>query len=240
MKRWIAAVVLALSTSPVLADDLDNIANLNQAEFEGLSKDLAAAFSYKAGGPAEALGVIGFDVGLAVTSTDLEHSSAWTAAMSTGDTIDTLIVPKLYVQKGLPFDIDVGGYYFSVPDSNLEAWGGEIKYSIISGNVALPAVAVRGAFTNLMATDQLEVKSRSLDVSISKGILMLTPYAGVGRVWADSKPKGTAAAVLSSVDISETKSFIGVSLNPLFFNLAFERDSIGGVASYHLKLGFSF
>ena len=240
MKRWIAAVAMALGGSSVQADDLDNIVNISQTQFEGLSQDLVAAFSYKAGAPAEPLGVIGFDVGLAVTSTDLEHSDDWTAAMSTGDTIDTLIVPKLYVQKGLPLDIDVGGYYFSVPDSNLEAWGGEIKYAIISGNVALPAVAVRGAFTTLTATDQLEVKSRSLDVSISKGILMLTPYAGVGRVWADSKPKGAAAALLNDVKVSETHSFIGVSLNPLLFNLAFERDSVGGVVSYHMKLGLSF
>ncbi len=240
MKRWIAAAVMALGTASVHADDLDSIATLSQTQFEGLSKDLTAAFSYKAGAPAESLGIIGFDVGLAVTSTKLENTSAWTAAMSSGDTLDTLIVPKLYVQKGLPFDIDVGGYYFTVPDSNLDAWGGEVKYAIISGNLALPAVAVRGAFTSLTATDQLEVKSRSVDVSISKGILMLTPYAGVGRVWADSKPKGTAATLLNEVEVSENRSFIGVSLNPLLFNLAFERDSVGGVVSYNMKLGLSF
>jgi hypothetical protein len=233
-----AASVLALAATAVAADDLDNIGNLNQSQFDGLSQDLAAAFSYKAGASAEALGVIGFDVGVAVTSTDLEHPDAWTAAMSSGDTIDTLIIPKLYVQKGLPFDIDVGGYYFTVPDSNIDAWGAEIKYSIISGNVALPAVALRGSFTTLDADDQLELDSQSVDVSISKGILMLTPYAGIGRVWAESTPK--AGSGLQTVDISETRTFIGVTLHPPLFNLALERDSVGGIVSYNLKFGLAF
>ncbi|HHJ80687.1 MAG TPA: hypothetical protein ENJ65_03545 [Candidatus Tenderia electrophaga] len=238
MKRVIAAA-LVLSASAVQADDLDLIGSLNQSQFKALSKDLTAAFSYKAGAPAESLGVLGFDAGLALSSTKLENTSAWTAAMSSGDSIETLVVPKLYLQKGLPFDIDIGAYYLSVPGTNLEAWGGEIKYAFISGNVALPAVAVRAAMTSLTAVDQLELKSRSFDVSISKSILFVTPYAGVGRVWADSKPLA-AGAVASSVDISDTRTFVGVSVQPLFFNLALERDSVGGIASYNLKLGMAF
>jgi hypothetical protein len=240
MKRWTVAALLALASSTAMADNLDTINNLNQTEFEGISKDLTAAFSYKAGSPAESLGVTGFDVGVAITSTSLDHTSAWTKAMSTGDTIDTLIVPKLYIQKGLPFDIDVGGYYFTVPNSNIEAWGGEIKYAFISGNMALPAVAVRGAITTLTAGDQLDFSTRSVDLSVSKSILFFTPYAGVGRIWADSTPKGTAAVVLKKESIGENRGFIGFSLTPGIFTVAMERDSVGGTASYNLKLGFSF
>jgi len=239
MKRVIAAAALVLSTSFAQADDLDLIGSLSQTQFDGLSKDLAAVFSYKAGAPAESLGILGFDAGLALSSTKLDNTSAWTAAMSSGDTIETLVVPKLYLQKGLPLDFDIGAYYLSVPDTNLEAWGGELKYAFISGNVALPAVAVRAAVTSLTALDQLELKSRSIDVSISKSILFVTPYAGVGRVWADSKPLA-AGAIATSVDISETRTFIGVSVQPMFFNLALEADSVGGISSYNLKLGMAF
>ncbi len=239
MKKMIVAAALALSASVSVADDLNLIGSLSQTQFDGLSEDLTAAFSYKAGAPAESLGILGFDAGLALSSTSLENTAAWTAAMSSNDTINTLVVPKLYLQKGLPLDFDIGAYYVSVPDTNLEAWGGELKYAFISGNLALPAVAVRGAMTSLTAQDQLELKSRSLDVSVSKSILFVTPYAGVGRVWADSKPLA-AGAIASSVDISETRTFIGVSIQPLFFNLALEGDSVGGVPSYNLKLGMAF
>ena len=147
MKRLIAAVALAMSAGFAQADDLDLIANLYQTQFDGFSKDLTAAFSCKAGAPAEALGITGFDVGIALSSTKLENTAAWTAAMSSGDTLSTLFVPKLYVQKGLPFDIDVGAYYLSVPGSNIDAWGVELNYAVLSGYVSLPAVAVHGAVT---------------------------------------------------------------------------------------------
>lgn len=239
MKRLVAAAALALSASVSMADDLDLIAGLSQAQFEDLSTDLTAAFSYKAGSPAESLGILGFDAGIALSSTSLEHTSAWTAAMSSNDTLETLIVPKLYLQKGLPFDFDIGAYYLSVPGTNLEAWGGELKYAFISGNVALPAVAVRGAVTSLTVQNQLELETRSIDVSISKSILFVTPYAGVGRIWGDSKAIANNA-IATSVDISETRTFVGVSIAPAFFNLALEGDSVGGVTSYNLKLGISF
>lgn len=233
-------LLAALATTTLQADDLDTIGNLSQAQFNGLSSDLAAAFSYKAVAAAEARGITGFDVGMALSATDLEHRDAWRAATSSGDVPATLVVPKLYVQKGLPFDIDIGAFWFSVPDSNIDAWGAEIKYAYVSGNTLLPALALRGGFSTLSAGDELELDTRSVDVSISKGILFVTPYAGIGRVWADSTPTGSAANTLSAVDIAETRSFIGVSLQPGIFHLALERDSVGGTASYNIKLGLAF
>jgi len=239
MKKWIAAAALSLSASTTtFAANLDSVDLLSNQQFEDISKDLVAALSYKAGSPAESLGVIGFDVGLSVSTTKVEAGDAWKTA--TGDDLSTLVVPKLYVQKGLPFDIDVGGYYVSIPSTNIEAWGAEVKYAIIGGNVALPAVAVRGAHTTLLGVDQLEVTTNSMDVSVSKGFLFVTPYVGVGRVWGDSTPMGTAKAVLNDVSLSETRSFVGVSITPALFSLSLERDAVGGIASYNLKLGLSF
>jgi hypothetical protein len=239
MKRLFAAGVLAMASGTSLAGNVDISGLVSQSDFKDFSKDLVAAFSYKAGSPAESLGLVGFDVGLATSSTKLEHTDIWDQVLS-GSKINNLVIPKVYLQKGLPLDIDVGVYYFAIPDSNLDAWGAEVKYSVIGGNVALPAVAVRGATTRLSAADQLEVTTTSLDVSISKSILMVTPYAGIGRVWADSTPKGTAAGVLKAESLSATKSFIGVSLTPGIFDLSLEGDSVGGVKSYNLKLGLAF
>lgn len=239
MKKLIVAATLALSASTSFAADLDSLDLLSAQEFEGLSKDLVAALSYKAGSPAESLGIIGFDVGVSISTTETEASDAWNAA--TGDDLSTLVIPKLYVQKGLPFDIDVGGYYVSVPSTNIEAWGGEIKYAFISGNIALPAVAVRAAHTALMGVDQLELTTNSVDVSVSKSFLFVTPYIGIGRVWGTSTPLNEAKTIgLEEVEISENRSFIGVSIAPALFNLALERDAVGGIASYNLKLGISF
>lgn len=240
MKQWIFAVLMSLSAVTSWAADLDGLGDLNQAEFEGLSKDLTAAFSYKAVAPAESLGITGFDVGVSASVTQLEYADVWNKATSSGGTISTLIVPKLYLQKGLPYDFDFGVYYFTLPDSELEAWGLELKYAVIGGDAAMPAVAIRGAYTTLLGVDELKITTRSIDLSISKSVFMLTPYAGIGRVWGNTKPIGSAASILAPVDITETKVFIGVSFTPLFFNLAIEGEKVGGIASYSLKLGIAF
>jgi len=239
MKRILAAAVLGGWSVASMAGSVDGINTLSQPEFELITKDLMAAFSYKAGAPAEPLGITGFDVGLAVTVTDLEAKAVWDKAVSSGS-MTTLTAPKLYLQKGLPFDIDIGAYYFTVANSNLEAWGAEIKYAIIDGSMAMPAVAVRAATTSLFGANQFTLDTRSVDFSISKGILVLTPYAGIGRVWATNTPEGNAVGVVSKVDTSENRSFIGVAFTPGFINMAVERDSVGGIASYNFKLGIAF
>lgn len=240
MRRILAAAVLSGLSMASMAGSVDRVDLLTQAQFENLTKDLTAAFAYKAGAPAEPLGVTGFDVGLAVSVTDLQYTSVWDAAVSDGG-MSTLTVPKLYVQKGLPFDIDVGAYYFTVADSNLEAWGGEIKYAFMDGNAALPAMAVRAAVTSLFGADQFTLDTRSVDLSISKGILFFTPYAGIGRVWSTNTLEGTGVGGgRAEVSLTESRNFIGVSFTPGIINMAVERDSVGGIASYNVKLGIAF
>src|SRR3569833_3411953 len=124
MRSKITAAVVALGmASTAAADDLDRLQNLAQSQFRALSEDLGAALSYKPVSPAEPLGLIGFDVGLEVTATDIQADQAWGQASSGGD-VSTLVVPKLHVIKGLPLGFDVGAFYSAVPDSNINLWGG--------------------------------------------------------------------------------------------------------------------
>jgi hypothetical protein len=157
---------------------------------------------------------------------------------ATGSSLTSLIVPKLHVHKGLPFNIDVGAFYSSVPTTNIKLYGGELRYAILEGGTATPAVAIRGAMTKLSGVDQLDFGTKSLDVSISKGFAMLTPYAGVGTVWVDSTPNGIPT--LTKESFRQNKVFAGANLNFGLVNLAFEYDKTGSAASYSGKLGFRF
>src|SRR5256885_1938599 len=133
------------------------------------------------------LGITGFDVGIAVTSTKLENRTVFAQA---GADISNAAVPSLRVHKGLPFGVDVGAMVGAVPGTNIKLYGGELRYAIVSGGVAIPAIGIRGSYTKLTGGDQLDFDTKGLDLSISKGFAMLTPYAGVGRVWAASTPNG--------------------------------------------------
>ena len=239
MKKILPLIcTLAFMVQPAAAADITNLGALGQASFKTLSEDFGSALSYKPVTPAEPLGILGFDVGIVVTSTDVSRSTAFlnTVTNST-DSIKTLIVPKLHVAKGLPMNFDIAAFISKVPTTNISLVGGEIRYSPLSGGGAMPAVAVRGALTKLTGVDQLDLNTKSLDVSISKGFLMFTPYAGVGQVWVTSTPNGVP---LQEESFSKSKIFVGGNLNLGLMNIALEGDKTGDAKSGSLKIGFRF
>jgi hypothetical protein len=230
--QHICMLAAAALAAPAFADDLDNVQNLTQAEFSRLAKDFTAAASYKGVTPAEPLGITGFDVGVELSSTKMEHGDIWKKA---GADNSTLYMPKVHVHKGLPFKIDVGASLTAVPGSDIKLGGAEIKYAFLEGGVALPAVAVRAAATRLFGVDELDLNTRSVELLVSKGFLNITPYAGVGKVWGTLTPD---VARLTTEKPSASKVFAGVNFNLGLANLATEFDRTGGNKSVSVKLGF--
>ena len=234
LKRGLVFASLFAVSLPVAAKDI-NIQPLNQNEFHALSEDLGAALSYKPLTPTAPLGLTGFDVGIAVTATKLQNRAVFAQA---GADISNAAVPSLRVHKGLPFGIDVGVMAGAVPGTNIKLYGGELRYAFVSGGVAMPAIGIRGSYTKLTGVDQLDFDTKGVDLSISKGFLMFTPYGGIGKVWVSSTPNGIPA--LSKESLSLNKVFVGANLNFGLMNLAFEGDRTGEATSYGAKLGFRF
>ncbi|HLP97677.1 MAG TPA: hypothetical protein VK149_04465 [Sideroxyarcus sp.] len=231
--------VLGAAAQPAFAaNNLNNLQALSASQFRALSEDLGSALSYKPITPAEPLGVSGFDMGIEVTSTKMSKSEqAWKTATG-GSNVSSLYVPKLHIAKGLPLDIDVAAFYSAIPNSNIKLVGGELRYAVVSGGVATPAVAIRGSYTKLNGVEQLSFNTKGLDVSISKGFAMFTPYAGIGQVWVNSK--AAASTGLGAESFTQSKVFAGMNINLGMTNIALEGDKTGGTASYGVKLGFRF
>ncbi len=240
-KRLLGIMLGALAAGSVQAAALDvgKISSQGQAVFKALSEDLAAALSYKAITPAEPLGVVGFDLGVEVTGTQPANAKDWAAAVGESD-VSLLPAPKLHAFKGLPLSLDVGAVYSAIPGTGIQYYGGELRYSFVSGNVAIPALAIRGAYTALTGVDTLEMNTKSVELTVSKGFLMFTPYAGIGQVWATSTPSGSVANVFSEESLSLSKWYVGININMGLVNLAFETDQTGDATSYSGKLGFRF
>jgi hypothetical protein len=240
-KRSLVFVSVLGVSLPVFAGDINNIQALSQPNFRLLSEDVGAALSYKPLTPTTPLGITGFDLGIAVTATKLQHSDLFNTAG--GGDHSSVIVPSLRLNKGLPFDIDVGLMYSSVPGTNIRLLGGELRYAIVSGGTATPAIGIRGSYTKVSGVDELGFNTRGVDLSISKGFLMFTPYAGIGKVWATSTPMGAAAAApanLTKESFSLNKAFVGLNMNFGLMNLVLEGDKTGKASTYGAKLGFRF
>jgi hypothetical protein len=235
MKKNLAlACVLGCFTASAWAGNTITPSNFTaQSDFKTFSEDLGAALSYKAVTPPAPLGITGFDLGLEVTSTKMRNLSK-----ATGGSNDNLPVPKLHVYKGLPMGFDIGAVYSAVPSSNVKYYGAEVRYALMEGGMALPAVGVRGAMTKLTGVDQLSLNTKSIDISVSKGFVMFTPYAGAGIVWTDSTPNGILG--LSKESMQQTKVFAGGNLNLGLVNLAVEADKTGSANSVSAKVGFRF
>jgi len=231
----LCAAVLAL---PSYAANLDSLVNVGgQANFRLLSEDLGAGLSYKAILPAASLGVTGFDIGIEASIIRLEHPAIFGDAVS-GETSDTLVLPKVHVHKGLPFGFDVGASYAALPDSNIRLWGAELRYALVEGGPVTPAVALRGSYSTLEGVSQLKLTTTGVDVSVSKGFALFTPYAGVGKVWVRSTPETSTG--LAEEDFNLNKIFVGANLNLGVANIAVEGDKTGDTTSYGIKFGWRF
>ncbi len=240
MKKLLVLLSAVGIAQPAMAASITTLGQLGQGEFRTLSEDLGAALSYKPVTPAAPLGTTGFDMGIEVTQTDTSKSSQlWSKATNGGSSISKLYVPKLHVAKGLPFGIDVAAFYSKVPSTNISLWGGELRYAILQGGITQPAIGVRASYTKLSGVDQLSFNTTGLDISISKGFAMFTPYAGIGQVWVSSTAN-VAPLTLSAEKFTQGKFFVGGNLNLGLTNLAAEWDKTGGIQSLSLKLGFRF
>ncbi len=237
MKKHLTMLcVLSCFAQPGWAANISQLGALNPADFRLFSEDLGSALSYKAVIPPAPLGVTGFDLGLEATSTKMQNSNLWAAATGSSS-VSNLIIPKLHIHKGLPLNFDIGAFYATAPSTNIKLYGAELRYALLEGGIALPAVGIRGTATKLSGVDQLAFSTNSLDISISKGFAIFTPYAGVGRVWVDSTPN---VPVLTKVTFQQSKVFAGANLNFGLTNFALEYDKTGSAESYSAKMGFRF
>lgn len=231
--------VAMFAALPAWAQKVDQIQTLAQQEFRLLSEDLGAVLSYRPQIPTTPLGITGFDIGVGVSAVKIKNLDVLERA--TSDSVSsTVLVPTIRVHKGLPWGIDVGAIYAKIPGSNITYSGAELRYALVQGNLATPAIGLRGNFTRLGGVDQLRVDTYGVDLSISKGFAIATPYGGIGHVWVESDPRGSAAVALRSESFTMNKFFVGVGLNFGFFNVNFEADRTGDVTGYSGKISLRF
>jgi hypothetical protein len=183
----------------------------------------------------------GFDVGVGATIIETDTDLPWGIALGTEKSY--LTVPRISLQKGLPFDFDVGGFYATVPGTGIQFFGAEIKYALVEGNVALPAIAIRAATTKLTGIGQLDLDTRSLELTASKGLLNFTPYAGIGKVWGDVTPQKSALSglvPLSKESPDMVRVFAGLNFSIFLGSLAIEVEKTGDNLGVSTKVGVRF
>lgn len=252
MKKIIFAIAIILTSNTYAGDnDIDltqfagNLKDEANSAFNSLCKDLGQGLNFIQLTPPDPYGLTGFDVGVEMTLLNINQGSLyWKYATKDMKQPPLLPVPKLQAQKGLPFGIDIGAIYALVPQSNIKLLGGEVRWAIMKGSFVKPAIGIRASYSRLMGVPALSFQTESIDASISKKIAIVTPYAGIGQIFAqgsahldytDPDTGISASADLKSDGISETRAFLGLRLSLLFFNITAEVD-FSRILSYNLKV----
>jgi len=246
-KTLMTFLFLLLMTAPAMAKVTFQLpANFTQDDFKNLSRDLGLAISYIPLAPAEPLGgtLPGFDIGIEGTGVSINKNASYIqkAVTNPGDVPSTIPEAKAHVQVGLPVvPIDLGIVYGASPNNtNYKFIGYEIKWAFLRGGTIAPAVAIRGAYTKLSGIDIFDISTKSLDLSISKGFAILTPYAGIAEVWITNTPNtNVPVPPLSTENITETKGFVGCKLSFGLVNLVAEAD-FAAVNAYSVRLNLHF
>lgn len=238
---WVTLVMtLIVYSRPVSAGELDiefQPSFRSTPIFKDFSKEIGLAISYLPLAPAEPLGILGFDIGIEVTAINIDKG-LWRKVIQDNPP-DTFILPRIHLQKGLPFGFDIGASYTKLPSSNMKIIGGEVKWAIISGNAALPALAIRGSYTTLTGVDDLDLETIGADISISKGFLFVTPYAGYGQVWITSEANPTRFPLLQKEEINVAKPFVGAKISLALINFVFQAD-FGDLPMYTARFNVGF
>lgn len=229
------AIACAAFSGAASADaEFDLLPLTTQANFRAISEDVSAALNYKALGPAESTGLLGFGIGAFAAYTPVKNEAAWKAA--TGADVDAIGMAGAVLHKGLPLNLDLGAFIATVPGTNVKVFGGELRYAILEGGAATPALGLRASYTRTNGSDDFEATSQGIDAEISKGFTVVTPYAGAGYLRSISDPN---IAGLQKETISQGRYYAGLRLSLIFLELTPEIERVGSNTSYNLRLGFS-
>lgn len=218
------------------ADSLDSLNALSQDQFEDLVENLGAGTHYKGVSPGEGQGLLGFDVGIVLSSTEIDSNLFDTASNGSFDGSD-INLARVQVLKGLPFGLDIGASLSKAVDSDISVVGAELRYSLIDGGVVKPSLAVRASYSRMEGIDDLDLSNAALELTLSKGFVMLTPYAGVGIV--QTRASANDESGLDSETVEQNKLYVGLTIN-LGVAITVEAEQTGDYQSYSAKAGLRF
>ncbi|MFV8753389.1 hypothetical protein ACNOYE_22800 [Nannocystaceae bacterium ST9] len=171
----------------------DGTITQDYAGFRSLASEVGVLMAPKPVDPADSLGLSGFAVSADISVNTLSYQkSYWTQTAGGPDKV----APSLQVmgRKGLWPGLEVGAGATKLFDSRMWTIAGYGKFALHEGfhHMPIPAIAVRGMFSRLLGSKDLDLTTVSADISISHvfGIgrtFSITPYAGYQALFVFAK-----------------------------------------------------
>jgi hypothetical protein len=104
----------------------------------------------------------------------------------------------------------------------------------------MPAVSARASYSQLDGVSDIDLRTYALDLLISKGFLMLTPYAGVSALRIEGSDESGLATGWKDVEENVVQGLAGLQLCPFPFFIINAEATFGEVPQYGIKAGIRF
>ena len=253
MKKVLSlAVISFLSASALFAanpfDEFKNkltgqLTEVAQKNLDNFAKDLGILLSGGAFHDGKTLGLPGFDIGVHAPVINVNSDNP---IMKTSG-LDTVALPVIQVEVGLPAKIDLIGRFISYYDSTLVGAG--VRYGIIKNSVpGLPSISVQGVYNMLdVNSGQNKLKATTLSATAiaSFGLPIVNPYVGVGMDSTSVEPDSTITALMPLSGMKGSASQVriegGINLSLIPFTyLQLGGTLVNGNLGYTAGLGLAF
>ena len=243
----LAALLIAVCCSiPLHAQDVVFDPATTQADFQKFARIVGQAIFATPVQPARTTGVLGFDIGVAVTAVKIDKGSTyWQRAVPASSNLTRngyLLVPRLVASKGFGSGT-ISGSYAKLQNSDIKTWGGALDVPIVRGSLATPELAFRASYASLSGIDVFREKTYGGEVFLSKGIGPVTPYAAVGRMRTNARGTIAATTRTPQVDLHDVSNInrytVGVRVSMFIPKLVLEA-TLAEVRSYAAKISIGF
>jgi hypothetical protein len=220
------------------ADDLPDVNQLNQSEFSALADDLGAAFSIGGFSAGASVSLAGVQLGVGLGAANLSNRNIWRAAWRDGGSPPSnLIVSKWRATIPLSSHLDLSGQYAFAHGTSLRSVGADLRIKLVNETLVAPGLFLGVSATHLLGTESVRSNTLGLNLGISKRLPLITPYAGVGHVWARTSPRGSTG--LQAVTSQQNRLYAGVHLSAIF-SLALEVERVGDSTNFSARYGLHF
>jgi hypothetical protein len=219
------------------AGDLGNVGSLTQGQFNLLAEDVGSALSYTGGSAGATLSLPGIDLSYAFGASRIQNRAIWEQARTSGSVSTYLPLSTLGAVVHLPFNLDLAGQYVVAHSTDLRVAGAQLRWGFLPETLTTPSMSATLSYSRLLSRDDISFDSVGIGLGISKKLLVVTPYGGVGRFW--SKTKATNVPTLRTVSNQHNRVYVGVRFNFLL-NFAIEASRTGNSTTYGINYGLSF
>jgi len=197
------------------ADWINDAKNESEKLLEPLAGDIGAVLGGGIYGPTKSCGLLGFDLGVRVATTEISDDNP---VMTSGDSMGTYWI---YASKGIPvLNVDVFARTMQIKmessDDSIALLGFGVEYNLIKDKLisALPGVSLIAAINTLSVTS-IDARTTTIGATVSKKLPFISPYVSVGR---DTTEMSIDTGIVTwKPEKSKTRLVAGIELRPLPF-----------------------